>query len=122
MLNPEHSNADYMVEFDDVRNVNVYALKSETLGANGPRALTPVLVRRSAAFRFFGHGGNACAPKGQPLYRIENSTDFLLANFTYQLFKEGADPSTWHMVDEHLPDGKIIHTPATEHFALYKRQ
>ena len=37
MLNPEHSNGDYMVEFADVRNLTVYGVKSETLGAGGPR-------------------------------------------------------------------------------------
>jgi hypothetical protein len=72
MLDPEHSAADYMVEFDDVRNVRVYAIESETLGANGPRALTPVLIRNSSDFAIFGHGGNACPPEGQPLYRIGN--------------------------------------------------
>ena len=122
MLNPEHSAADYMVEFDDVRNVNVYAIKSETLGANGPRAITPVFIRNSSNFRIFGHGGNAVPPEGQPMYRIENCSNFLLANFTYQFYKPGADPSTWFMVEEITHDGSIIHTPGAENLTLYKRK
>lgn len=122
MLNPEHSAADYMVEFDDVRNVRVYAIKSETLGAGGPRALTPVLIRDSADFRIFGHGGNATPPEGQPLYRIDNCTDFLLANFTYQFLKQGADASTWFMVEEVEPEGKTVRAPGAEFFAVYRRR
>ncbi len=122
MLNPEHSAADYMVEFDDIRNVNVYAIKSETLGANGPRAITPVFIRNSSNFRIFGHGGNAVPPKGRTMYRIEGCTNFLLANFTYQFFQPGADPSTWSMVEEVTHDGSIIHTPGTENFTLYRRK
>lgn len=121
MLNPEHSAADYMVELDDVRNVRVYAIKSETLGANGPRALTPVLIRNSSDFAIFGHGGNACPPEAQALYRIENCRDFLLANFTYQLYKEGADASTWFIVEETGADGTVTRTPGTECFAAYRR-
>ena len=122
MLNPEHSAADYMVEFDNVRNANVYAIKSETLGANGPRAITPVFIRNSSNFRIFGHGGNAVPAKGQPMYRIRGCTNFLLANFTYQFYKPGADPSTWFMVEEVTQDGRLIHTPGTENFTLYKRK
>ena len=121
MLNPEHSNADYMVEFDDVRNVDVYAVKTETVGAGGPRELTPVLIRDSADFRIFGQGGNGSAPPGEPLYRIRNSKHFVLANFSYQLFKEATQPSRWYMVEETTPQGHLIRTPATEFFAIYRR-
>ena len=121
MLNPEHSRADYMVEFVDVRNVKVYSVKSETLGAKGPRDLTPVLVRDSARFAIYGHGGNASAPEGEPLYRIVNSAGFVLANFGYQFFPPAVPPEEWYMVEERLPDGTVVRTPATEFFALYKR-
>jgi len=121
MLNPEHSGADYMVEFDDVRHVRVYAIKSETLGAGGPRALTPVWIHDSADFRIYGHGGNACAPPGDPLYRLENCRDFVLANFTYQFYKPGADPKTWFMVEERTADGETVRTPTTEFFTCYVR-
>ncbi len=121
MLNPEHSRADYMVEFVDVRNVKVYGVKSETLGANGPRDLTPVLIRDSAHFAIYGHGGNASAPAGEPLYRIVNSAAFTLANFSYQFFPPAVPPEKWYMVEERLPDGTTVRTPATEFFALYKR-
>jgi len=122
MLNPEHSSANHMVEFDGVRNVNVYSLKSETLGAGGPRAITPVLVRGSSGFRFFGHAGNASPPEGKPLYRIEKCTDFLFANFSYQIRGGDADASTWFMVEEIQPDGNIVQTPGVECFALYKQE
>ena len=122
MLNPEHSAADYMVEFDNVRSVNVYAIKSETLGANGPRSITPVFIKNSSSFCIFGHGGNAVPPEGQPMYRIENCSNFLLANFTYQFYKPGADPSTWFMVEEIKHDGNIIHTPGTENFTFYRKK
>ena len=122
MLNPEHSDADYMIELDDVRDVRVYAIKAETLGANGPRALTPVLIRNSSEFAIFGHGGNACPPEGQPLYRLSNCADYLLANFTYQLYKDGAPPATWSMVEESVADGATARTPGTEYFAVYARR
>jgi len=122
MLNPEHSAANHMVEFVDVRNVNVYGLKSETLGAGGPRAITPILIRGSSCFRFFGHGGNASPPEGQPLYRIKNCTDFVLANFSYQFRGGDADASNWFMVEEIQPDGDIVQTPGVECFALYKQE
>ncbi len=121
MLNPEHSNADFMVEFDDVRKLRVYAVKSETLGAGGPRDLTPVLIRNSSDFQFFGHGGNASAPAGHPLYRLEGCSDFLLANFSYQFWSAGADPKLWFGVEDIMPSGKVVRTPATEFFTLYKR-
>jgi len=122
MLNPEHSAADYMVEFDDVRGVRVYGLKSETLGANGPRDLTPILIRNSRDFRIFGHGGNATPPERDPLYRISDCSDFLLANFAHQPYAEGADPEKWHVVEEALPGGETIQTPGTEYLAVYRRR
>ena len=122
MLNPEHSRADHMVEFDDVRNFNIYGLKSETLGAGGPRELTPVLIRRSGAFRIFGHGGNASAPPGQALYMLEDCSDFVLANFSYQFFPQATEPSRWYLVEDSTALGETIRTPATEFFTVYKRK
>lgn len=122
MLNPEHSNADYMIGFEDVRRVRIYSVKSETLGANGPRALTPVRIRNSSDFRIYGHGGNACPLAGDPLYRLENCSGFVLTNFGYQSgLKQAADAKTWFMVEDRAPGGKVTRTPATETFALYKR-
>jgi hypothetical protein len=122
MLNPEHSGADHMVEFDDVQNVSVYGLKCETLGADGPKEMTAVVIRNSSAFRILGHGGNATAPAGEPLYLLENCRDFVLANFSHQFFQGGADPSTWFALEERTPAGQVIRTPATEYFALYRRR
>jgi hypothetical protein len=121
MLNPEHSQADHMVEFDDVRGLRIYGLKSETIGAKGPRELTPFLVRNSSNFRLFGYGGNASAQEGQGLYRIENCSDFVFANFSYQFFPQATDPSRWFIVQEKPRAGETIGTPATEYFTLYKR-
>ncbi|MGD8238653.1 MAG: glycosyl hydrolase family 28-related protein [Armatimonadota bacterium] len=122
MLNPEHSAADYMVELDNARSVRVYAVKSETLGAGGPRELTPFLMRNSSDFRIFGHGGNAAPAAGEPMYRLEGCTDFLLANFTYQRLERAADAATWSMVEEVTPDGGTVRTPGTEFFTLYGRR
>jgi hypothetical protein len=122
MLNPEHSNADYMVEFDDVRRLRVYGLKSETIGANGPRELTPLLLRNSSDFRFYGHGGNASAPAGHPLYLIEACSDFTLANFSYQFFPSAAEPSRWYLVEERTSSQQVVRAPASEFFTLYKRK
>lgn len=122
MLNPEHSNGDYMVEFDDVRKLRVYSVKSETTGAGGPRDLTPVLIRNSSDFEFFGHGGNAAAPAGQPLYLLENCSDFLLANFSYQFWPSAADSKLWYIVEDRGKSGKPVRTPATEFFTLFKRR
>jgi hypothetical protein len=121
MLNPEHSAADYMVELDDVRNLDIFAVKSETLGANGPKALTPFLIRNSRDFRVVGHGGNACPPEGRPLYRIENCVNFVLANFGYQRYEPGADPATWPFVEEIGRDGRRVTTPGAECFVAYQR-
>lgn len=118
MLNPEHSNADYMLEFDNVRNLRVYALKSETLGAKGPRDLTPVLIRNSSDFRIFGHSGNASAPAGRPLYQIEKCSNFVLANFSYMPIPIAAEISKWYMVEE----DRQVRTPAAESFTIYKRK
>lgn len=122
MLNSEHSAADYMVEFDCVQNATVYGMKSETIGAGGPRAMTPVCIRDSSRVRIFGHGGNAVPPEDRPLYRIERCTDFLLTNFSYQYFPTGADPATWYMVEEIMRDGTVVRTPGTENFTVYRRE
>lgn len=122
MLNPEHSLADYMVEFDDVRNVRVYAVKSETIGASGPRELTPFLIRNSEDFAIYGHGGNASPPSGQPMYRVENCRDFIFTNFGYQYFEPASKAESWFMVEEKTPAGQVIRVPGTDFFTLYKRR
>jgi hypothetical protein len=122
MLNPEHSAADHMIEFDDVRNLDVFGLKCETLGANGPKDMTAVVIRNSSGFRILGHGGNATAPARAPLYLLENCRGFVLANFSHQPFQGGADPSTWFTLEEQHASGEPIRTPATEWFTLYRRQ
>ncbi len=126
MLNPEHSNADYMVEFDDVRNVRIYSLKSETLGAGGPRALTPFLIRNSSDFRIYGHGGNAVPAEGDPLYRIVDCSNFVLANFGWQplwkaRFATVPPVSSWSMLEEQKTGDATLRVPATDCFTLFKR-
>jgi hypothetical protein len=122
MLNPEHSSAGHMIEFDDVRNLNVYSTKSETLGAKGPKAMTPFLIQNSSHFRILGHGGNACPEPGHPLFRIRNCSDFALSNFGHMaILGEVTDPSKWFMVEEIQCDGSIVRTPGTECFPLYSR-
>ncbi len=121
MLNSEHSGADTMVEFNDVRNLDIFAVKTETLGAGGPKAMTPFLIRNSSDFRIFGHGGNGCPAAGEPMYRIENCSNFVLTNFGYQRFEACANPSTWPFVEEIGRDGQRTTTPGSECFVLYQR-
>jgi hypothetical protein len=126
MLNPEHSNADYMVEFDDVRNVRIYSLKSETLGAGGPLALTPFLIRNSSDFRIYGHGGNAVPAEGDPLYRIVDCSNFVLTNFGWQplwkaRFATVPPVSSWSMLEEQKTGDATLRVPATDCFTLFKR-
>jgi hypothetical protein len=122
MLNSEHSSADYMVEFEDVKNLSVYSTKSETLGAKGPKAMTPFLIQNSSHFRILGHGGNACPEPGEPLFRIRNCSDFTLSNFGHMaILGDITDPSKWFMVEEIRSDGSVVRTPGTECFSLYSR-
>lgn len=120
MFNPEHASSDYQTEFDDVQNLNIYALKAETIPL-GPIARPPVLISSSRNFRIFGYGGNASAERGSCLFRLEACTDFLLSNFGQQHMKTGAAPESWHMLADTPPDGATVRTPATEFFLLYRR-
>jgi hypothetical protein len=73
MLNPEHARSDAQVEFHDAQNISVYSLKAEGI-------YTVLWINGCRAVRIYGYGGPA-APKPQwPVFRIDNSDDFLLAN------------------------------------------
>jgi Pectate lyase superfamily protein len=118
MLNSEHSEADYMVEFDDVSNLIIYAVKAETSLAQGVRALTPYLIRNSRNFRIYGYGGNAAPEERKALYQIENCHDFTLTNFSHQPSNNNPDYN-WFMLEEKTSDGKIFQLPKTDLFTLY---
>jgi len=122
MLNPEHSAAPYMVELENARNVTIYGVKAETIGAGGPTESSVFRIAQSRNFAIYGHGGNASAPAGHSLYLIERSSHFTLANFTYQFFREATPAQRWFLVTEQASDGRSVNTPATEFFVVYKRQ
>lgn len=82
MLNPEQHDLTpthaYQAEFSNVQNVDVFGFKSE--GTN-----TVLRISSSSNFRVFGHGGNATpAGAGVPLFQINNSNNYLLANLSQQ--------------------------------------
>jgi len=73
MLNPEHASSEAQVEFHNARNVSVYSLKAEGL-------FTVLWMRNCRGVHLYGYGGIAAPRPNRPIFRIEDSNDFLLAN------------------------------------------
>ncbi|MEK7405570.1 MAG: glycosyl hydrolase family 28-related protein [Acidobacteriota bacterium] len=121
MFNPEHARSEVITEFIDAQDVTIYSLKGETFEignqATGTRPL--IRIKDSRRFRLFGAGGicGVAAGSAPHIYRIENSSDLLLANAAHQIdFGYFADPQNWSVVS----DGDVS-TPGEEFFVLYKR-
>jgi hypothetical protein len=122
MLNPEHAGCDVQAEFRNVENVDVFAVKAETLGAGGRGPSPPLRFVNSRRFRVIGYGGNATPAEGRALVLIEKCSEFVLANFSTQQYGPGPPRQTWSVLEELTRRGELIRTPGTEWFALYKRR
>lgn len=117
MLNPEHAtDIPYQVEFNNVRNVDVFSLKGEvdnstTVGNN------PILgINNSYCFRVFGYGGIAKPSAGSSIIEVNNSSHFLLANIAQE---QWSDVSL--SIVKELFNGITYKTPGDEWLAVYKR-
>jgi len=98
MLNPEHARSDAQVEFHDARNISVYSLKEEGM-------YTVLWINGCRDIRVYGFGGIPSARPQWPVFRIDNSDDFLLANVNPDLMFVPPDPeqldvnTTWFASD-----------------------
>jgi len=72
--------------------------------------------------RIFGHGGIAFAPKHSALYFFRDCARLTLANFCPQHVPFGTPAEQWGVISDALPGGRTLMTPATEWFALYRRE
>lgn len=79
----QHSQNDLKLLLKGANNVSVFGAKVEKAG------LVAKAVN-SHNFRFMGHGGLTTSIPGNPMYRFENCTDFLIASPTDEL-----DPKTF---------------------------
>jgi hypothetical protein len=135
MLNPEHARSDAQVEFHDARNINVYSLKAEGM-------YTVLWINGCRGIRIYGYGGIAAPAKQQwPVFRIDNSDDFLLANvnpdlsflppdpkhtdakaISFEADGVFADPRKWLLItDSPGVPGTPVRLHGIEQLVLYKR-
>jgi hypothetical protein len=126
MLNPEHASSEAQVEFRDAQNVNVYSLKGEGM-------FTTVWMRKCRAVRIYGYGGVGAPRRSRPMFRIETSEDFLLANIDPETLdledSEGwsalgipSDPREWILISDSPGTPKApIELHGIDQVALYKR-
>jgi hypothetical protein len=84
MLNPEHGKSNAMIEARRARNISIYAMKAEG-------DYTAMWLRECRNFRLFGYSGNAMLRPDWAVFRIEESSDLLLANVAPQL----KPPRSW---------------------------
>jgi hypothetical protein len=125
MLDPEHASSEAQVEFHDAQNVNVYSLKSEGI-------FTTLWMRNCRGVRIYGYGGVGAPRPNRPLFRIENSDDFLLANINPESsdMRPGAwnsmgvpsDPRKWILISD-APGRSTapIELHGIDQVALYRR-
>jgi hypothetical protein len=134
MLNPEHARSDAQVEFRRARNISVYSLKAEGI-------YTTLWINDCQDIRIYGYGGVATPRPFWPLFRIDNSDNFTLANINpdlggpspdlaqldpdavwFMAFALDSDPTRWLLVTD-APHGS--HTQlglhGQEQVAFYKR-
>ncbi len=122
--NVEHARGDANMELRGAHHVSLYSVKGEY---NAPI----VWIRDCDDVRLFGYGGNAAAFPGQPLFRVERTPSFLVANLmdsprlrggSPEFFAgEGVDPHRWHILEEVLPDGRVLKTSPLDRPVLYQR-
>lgn len=124
MLNPEHASSTAQVEFRSARNISVYSTKAEG-------SFTTLLARGCRNIRLFGYGGVGSPWPSWPVFRFEDSDDFLLANLDPQLsfsnqrhwnaLSVRTDPAQWHIVEDHAPGRTPVSILAVDSPVLYKR-
>jgi len=89
MLNPEHARSDVQVEFHDARNISVYSLKAEGM-------YTVLWINGCRDIRIYGFGTGVTPRPQWPVFRIDHSDDFLLANVNPDL---GGEPIDFEQLD-----------------------
>jgi hypothetical protein len=124
MLNPEHAASTAQVEFRSARNISIYSMKAEG-------SYTTVLVRDCRNVRMFGYGGVGSPWPNWPIFRFENSRDYLLANADPQLslaarrhwnaLSVGTDPRKWRILEDRPHGGAPVEVLGIESPALYRR-
>ena len=133
LLNPEHVKSESKIEIKNSSNIKIFGLKSE---GNHP----VLLIKNSSKIHVYGYGGNAAAfesnhtwPTGfanytPTLFRIENSTEIVLANIidrgwitqtTQNIFGQGIKPDLWHIISEINNNTETV-IPILERPVLYK--
>ncbi|HBE04031.1 MAG: hypothetical protein A2096_02160 [Spirochaetes bacterium GWF1_41_5] len=128
--NAEHTYSGLAnMEICNSQNISIYGLKSE-----GHELV--MIIKNSQKIRIFSYGGIGNAGPGNELFRIINSSDFLITN-TYDILmwynSAGRhwsnpkchiiyfnDPRTWFMISEETGTEKITTQPL-ERPLLYKR-
>jgi hypothetical protein len=127
MLNSEHTRSNAGIEFRGARNISVYSLKAEGL-------FTTLWMHGCRDVRVFGFGGVSVPRPNWPVIRIEDSSDFLLANINPELPSWAAnarfwapsflpsDPEKWILISDTEPkSGVNVKLRGVEQVALYRR-
>lgn len=121
MLEPQHGRGEYMVEIRNSKNIDVFAIKSEC-------DFGVLSLQQCSNIRIFGYAGNGMPHHGWPLFNIQDSDNYLLANVNPQHKNPGHwgalgishDPSRWYMVRCKAEDQKEeILIKGTEQFSLF---
>jgi hypothetical protein len=129
MLNPEHAASEAQVEFRDARNVSVFSMKAEG-------QFTLLWMRACRNIQVYGYGGVSDPRPNRPLFRIDDSSDFLLANIdpdhivAEELLKSPqwsglgahADARKWMLISDssdHSATPVMLH--GSEQVAVYRR-
>jgi hypothetical protein len=111
-FNVEHATSDYQSEFNNVENVDIYGLKTETTPL-ADSATPPLLVKDSKKVGLFGHGSNVESTNGITLFQIDNTEDFVIANFG-----TGSDKSG-NLIDSTESDGDSLTVDDAEEVVYY---
>jgi hypothetical protein len=123
MLEPQHGRGTTMVDIRSAQNIDVFGVKME--GDFGVFTLTG-----SRNVRVFGLAGNGMPSAGYALFRLENCTDFLLANINPQFKRLGHwgalgtshHPAGWFRVIDAPAAGAVeLKIAGTDQFVLYQR-
>jgi hypothetical protein len=130
MLNPEHASSDAQIEFDGARHISVYSLKSEGI-------FTTLWIHDCRDVAIYGFGGIDSPAPDWPLFRIERSTDFLLANVDPEIVGgsttlgrwEGyqdalgvaSDPRKWVLLRDAPEDSAVSNLYGAAQVVLYQR-
>jgi len=126
MLNPESASSDAQIELHEARNISIYSLKAEGL-------FTTLWMSGCHDVRVYGFGGINTPRPNWPVFRIEDSDDFLLTNLDPELTGVGnsgfwdhsyvdSDPKEWILIGDSPGDSRApVRLHGVEQVLLYKR-